>query len=226
MSDHPGNETWQIFKVISEFVDGFEILMNAGPAISFFGGARFKPDHKCYEMTVTIAKKLAENGFTVISGGGPGIMEAANKGAKEGNGVSIGLNIKLPREQHPNKFLDKMVTFRYFFVRKVMFVKYAMGFIIMPGGFGTMDEFMETLTLIQTGKIAHFPIVLFGKDYWDGLLDWFNNTMLPEGAISEEELKIFYHTDDPDDAVNYILERAKHKPTLREGEIRRKGYLG
>ncbi len=224
--EHPERELWQIFKVISEFVDGFEVLMDVGPAVSFFGGSRFKPDHRYYKVAEYMAEKLAKKGFAIISGGGPGIMEAVNKGARKGGGVSIGLNIKLPHEQQANPYIDKLVVFRYFFVRKVMFVKYAMGFIILPGGFGTLDELSEVLTLIQTGKIEHFPLVLFGKDYWQGFVDWMKNVQLKEGAISPEDLEIFFFTDDPDEAVDYILEKSQHELALKESEIRRKKYLG
>ncbi len=224
--EHPERELWQIFRVISEFVDGFEILMDVGPAVSFFGGSRFGEENRYYRIAEYMAEELAKRGFAIISGGGPGIMEAVNRGAKKGGGISIGLNIKLPHEQQPNRYIDRLASFRYFFVRKVMFVKYAMGFIIMPGGYGTLDELTEVLTLIQTGKIEHFPLVVFGKDYWKGFIEWIENTLLRSGAISPDDLKIFLLTDDPDEAINFITEKSKHEMTIRQSEIRRKGYLG
>jgi hypothetical protein len=195
-----------VFKVMSEFVDGYEKLAKIGPCVSIFGSARLKREDKYYEMAVEIAKKITEIGFGVITGGGPGIMEAGNKGAKEGGGKSIGLNIELPFEQHFNPYIDKSYSmdFDYFFVRKVMFVKYSQGFIVLPGGFGTLDELSEALTLIQTHKIGRFPIVLVGSEFWSGLLDWFSNTLLKNGLIAEGDLSLFRIVDSADEAVAHI----------------------
>ena len=199
-------DSWMVFKVMSEFVDGYEKLAKIGPCVSIFGSARLKREDKYYEMAVEIAKKITEIGFGVITGGGPGIMEAGNKGAKEGGGKSIGLNIELPFEQHFNPYIDKSYSmdFDYFFVRKVMFVKYSQGFIVLPGGFGTLDELSEALTLIQTHKIGKFPIVLVGSEFWSGLLDWFSNTLLKNGLIAEGDLSLFRIVDSADEAVAHI----------------------
>ena len=199
-------DSWMVFKVMSEFVDGYEKLAKIGPCVSIFGSARLKREDKYYEMAVEIAKKITEIGFGVITGGGPGIMEAGNKGAKEGGGKSIGLNIELPFEQHINPYIDKSYSmdFNYFFVRKVMFVKYSQGFIVLPGGFGTLDELSEALTLIQTHKIGKFPIVLVGSEFWSGLLDWFSNTLLKNGLIAEGDLSLFRIVDSADEAVAHI----------------------
>lgn len=199
-------DSWMVFKVMSEFVDGYEKLAKIGPCVSIFGSARLKREDKYYEMAVDIAKKITEIGFGVITGGGPGIMEAGNKGAKEGGGKSIGLNIELPFEQHFNPYIDKSYSmdFDYFFVRKVMFVKYSQGFIVLPGGFGTLDELSEALTLIQTHKIGKFPIVLVGSEFWSGLLDWFSNTLLKNGLIAEGDLSLFRIVDSADEAVAHI----------------------
>jgi hypothetical protein len=195
-----------VFKVMSEFVDGYEKLAKIGPCVSIFGSARLKPEDKYYNVAVDIAKKITEIGFGVITGGGPGIMEAGNKGAKEGGGKSIGLNIELPFEQQFNPFIDKpySINFDYFFVRKVMFVKYSQGFIVLPGGFGTLDELSEALTLIQTKKIGRFPIVLVGSEFWSGLLDWFANTLLKNHLIKEEDLSLFRVVDTAEEAVAHI----------------------
>lgn len=200
-------DSWQIFKMMSEFVDGFEKLAKIGPCVSIFGSARTPDEHKYYQMTVDIARLLAEKGYGVISGGGPGIMEAANKGAYEAGGKSVGLNIELPHEQFHNRYIDrdKLLEFNYFFVRKVMFMKYSQGYIVMPGGFGTMDELFEAITLIQTGKIGRFPIVLVGTEYWKGLFDWVEKTMLSNAYISTEDLKLYRMVDTAEDAVDHIL---------------------
>jgi uncharacterized protein (TIGR00730 family) len=200
------NDSWQIFKIMSEFVEGFEKLSKIGPCVSIFGSARTKPDDPYYKMADDIAFRLTQEGFGIISGGGPGIMEAANKGADRGDGKSVGLNIDLPFEQHHNPYIDKdkLITFDYFFVRKLMFVKYAQGFVVMPGGFGTLDEFFESLTLIQTQKIGRFPVVLVGKDFWSGLLDWVKQVMLKEGNISEKDLDLFQLVDTAEEAVECI----------------------
>ena len=199
-------DSWMVFKVMSEFVDGYEKLAKIGPCVSIFGSARLKPEDKYYNVAVDIAKKITEIGFGVITGGGPGIMEAGNKGAKEGGGKSIGLNIELPFEQQFNPFIDKpySINFDYFFVRKVMFVKYSQGFIVLPGGFGTLDELSEALTLIQTKKIGRFPIVLVGSEFWSGLLDWFANTLLKNHLIKEEDLSLFRVVDTAEGAVAHI----------------------
>ena len=199
-------DSWMVFKVMSEFVDGYEKLAKIGPCVSIFGSARLKREDKYYEMAVEIAKKITEIGFGVITGGGSGIMEAGNKGAKEGGGKSIGLNIELPFEQHFNPYIDKSYSmdFDYFFVRKVMFVKYSQGFIVLPGGFGTLDELSEALTLIQTHKIGRFPIVLVGSEFWSGLLDWYSNTLLKNGLIAEGDLSLFRIVDSADEAVAHI----------------------
>lgn len=198
-------DSWMVFRVMSEFVDGYEKMARIGPCVSIFGSARLKEDNFYYQMAVDIAKKITEIGFGVITGGGPGIMEAGNKGAN-GNGKSIGLNIELPFEQHFNPYVDKgyNINFDYFFVRKVMFVKYSQGFVVMPGGFGTLDELSEALTLIQTNKIGKFPIVLVGSEFWSGLLDWFKGTLLKEGLIAEQDLSLFRVVDTADDAVAHI----------------------
>jgi len=198
-------EPWRVFRIMSEFVEGFDDLKGIGPAVSIFGSARTPKTDYWYKCTVKVAEKLARRGFAVISGGGPGIMEAANKGARKGKGISVGLNINLPHEQSPNKYQTLPISFRYFFVRKVMFVKYAAGYIIMPGGFGTLDEFFEFLTLTQTNKIRKFPVVLMGKDFWKGLLDWMKNTLVKDGMISPEDMNLFHITDDPEEAVEYIV---------------------
>ncbi|NGM89631.1 TIGR00730 family Rossman fold protein, partial [Parapusillimonas sp. SGNA-6] len=196
-------DSWQIFKIMAEFVDGFEKLAKIGPCVSIFGSARAAEGHDYYQMTMEIARLLAEKGYGVISGGGPGIMEAANRGAHSAGGKSVGLNIELPHEQFHNKYIDrdKLLEFNYFFVRKVMFMKYSQGYIVMPGGFGTMDELFEAITLIQTGKIARFPIVLVGSAYWEGLLDWVNKTMLSSTYISAEDLKLYRVVDTAEEAV-------------------------
>lgn len=201
------SDSWAIFKVMAEFVTGFEKLGKIGPCVSIFGSARTKADNPYYKMAEEIAAKLVRHGYGVITGGGPGIMEAGNKGAFEQGGKSVGLNIHLPFEQFHNIYIDpdKIITFDYFFVRKVMFVKYAQGFIVMPGGMGTLDELFEAITLIQTQKIGRFPIVLVGRDYWQGLLDWIEQVMLGrEKNISEEDLKLINIVDTPTDAVKVI----------------------
>lgn len=200
-------DSWVIFKVMSEFVEGFEKMAKIGPCVTIFGSARTRNDHKYYKMAEEIAAKLVRHGYGVISGGGPGIMEAANKGAKSEGGKSVGLNIILPFEQQGNKYIDadKLITFDYFFVRKVMFVKYSQGFIVMPGGFGTLDELFEALTLIQTKKIGKFPIVLVGKEYWSGLFDWIKTTMLhAANNVHEEDLDLFKLVETEVEAVDAI----------------------
>lgn len=208
-NDIKASDSWQIFKIMSEFVEGFEKMSRIGPCVSIFGSARTKPDHKYYLLAEEIAYKLTQEGYGVITGGGPGIMEAANKGAKRAGGKSVGLNIELPFEQRANEFidLDKSINFNYFFVRKTIFLKYSQGFIGMPGGFGTMDELFESLTLVQTHKIAQFPVVLVGKSYWTGLIQWLKDVMLEaESNIKPEDLELFALVDTADEAVKYIVD--------------------
>jgi uncharacterized protein (TIGR00730 family) len=200
------NDSWAIFKIMGEFVGGYEKLSIIGPCVSIFGSARTKPDHKYYQLAVEVAERIVEHGYGIITGGGPGIMEAGNKGAHIAGGTSVGLNIDLPFEQHDNPYIDsdKSLDFDYFFVRNVMFVKYSQGFVVMPGGFGTLDELFEAMTLIQTHKIERFPIILVGSDFWGGLVDWIKNTLLEAGNISPEDLDLF-HVVDSADAVIEIL---------------------
>lgn len=202
------NDSWQVFRVLAEFVEGFEKLSKIGPCVTIFGSARTKDGHPFYALAEDLAHKLTKEGYGIITGGGPGIMEAANKGAQRAGGKSVGLNIELPFEQKPNDFIDadKLINFNYFFVRKLMFVKYAQGFIVLPGGFGTMDELFEAITLIQTGKIGRFPIVLIGSKYWSGLLEWMKDTLINEKTIDEEDLKLFRVYDTADETVKYINE--------------------
>ncbi|HYW35987.1 MAG TPA: TIGR00730 family Rossman fold protein [Balneolaceae bacterium] len=201
-------DSWSIFKIMGEFVEGYDKLFKIGPCVTIFGSSRAKREDPYYSMTVETAKKITEKGFGVITGGGPGIMEAANKGASLGNGKSVGLGISLPFEQGMNDFVDAdyMLDFNYFFARKVMFVKYAQGFIVFPGGLGTLDEFFEAMTLIQTHKVTRFPIILVGTDYWKGLVSWMQETMVANGTISPEDIELFKLTDDVDEAVNIICE--------------------
>jgi uncharacterized protein (TIGR00730 family) len=200
------SDSWVIFKVMSEFVEGFEKLAKIGPCVTIFGSARIKPNHPFYKMADELAYQLVQHGYGVITGGGPGIMEAGNKGARRAGGKSVGLNIYLPHEQKGNPYIDadKLITFDYFFVRKVMFVKYSQGFVVMPGGFGTMDELTEALTLIQTKKIGRFPIVLVGKKFWGGMMDWIKKVLVLEGMIHEEDLGLVNLVDTPEDAVKVI----------------------
>lgn len=199
-------DSWMVFKIMAEFVDGYEKLAKIGPCVSIFGSARLKPENKYYEMAVEIAEKITKLGFGIITGGGPGVMEAGNKGAFNAKGRSIGLNIDLPFEQHFNPYINKSysMNFDYFFVRKVMFVKYSQGFVVMPGGFGTLDELTEALTLIQTNKIGKFPIVLVGSEFWGGLLDWFKASLVKEGMIAEDDLDLYRVVDTADEAVAHI----------------------
>ena len=207
------NDSWALFKIMGEFVEGYDRMAKIGPCVSIFGSARTPEQSETFALTSEIAKKLSEQGFGIITGGGPGIMKAANKGANEAKGISVGLNIKLPFEQHPNEYIDidKSIYFDYFFVRKVMFVKYAQGFVVMPGGFGTLDELFEALTLIQTHKIQHFPIILVGTSFWGGLLEWIQNTLLAQKTISKEDLDLFKMVDTSDEVVETILEFYKGK---------------
>ncbi len=205
--DKPVQDLWRMFRIMAEFTEGFEELASVGPAVSIFGSARTPSDHRYYTMAQQTAAQIVQAGFTVITGGGGGIMEAANKGAAEAGGTSIGLNIELPMEQVPNDYQNLSLHFRYFFVRKVMFLKYAHGFIVFPGGYGTMDELFEALVLIQTLKQIQFPVVLMCRDFWDGLIDWTKNTMLGKYEyISPEDLDVFTVTDDPSAAVKIITD--------------------
>lgn len=211
------NDSWSIFKIMGEFVKGYEKLSEIGPCVSIFGSARTQPDTPYYDLTVEIAEKIVESGFGVITGGGPGIMEAGNKGAYQGKGASVGLNIDLPFEQHDNVYIDrdKNLNFDYFFARKVMFVKYSQAFVVMPGGFGTMDELFEAITLIQTHKIDKFPIILVGSEFWKGLVDWFEKTLLNEFKnISPEDMFIFKVVDTADEVID-IIEKFYLKYNLR-----------
>jgi uncharacterized protein (TIGR00730 family) len=211
MEDFTKSDTWRVFRIMAELVEGFEALNNIGPAVTIFGSARLAPGSPYYNKCLKVAENLAKDGFAVISGGGPGIMEAANKGAQNANGTSVGLNIELPMEQTPNLYQDVKVEFRYFFVRKLMFVKYAVGYVIFPGGFGTIDELFEALTLIQTKKIRGFPVVLVGKDYWSGLIDWMKKSVLTAGSISPEDLDFMHIVDEPEEVCAIINKRYKDR---------------
>jgi uncharacterized protein (TIGR00730 family) len=204
MEDLKTSETWRIFRIQAELIDGIESLSGLGPAVTVFGSARQPPGSPYYRATEEIARRLSDAGFAIITGGGPGLMEAANKGGHGGRGTSVGLNIDLPREQHPNPYQDIGLSFRYFFVRKLMFVKYCIAYVICPGGFGTLDELFEALTLVQTGKIRRFPIVLFGSAYWSGLIEWLRERMLAEGCIAPEDLDLFQVCDEPEEVVRLI----------------------
>lgn len=201
------NDSWAIFKIMGEFVEGFEKMSRIGPCVSIFGSARTKPDNKYYELASDVAQAIVEEGYGVITGGGPGIMEAGNKGAHLASGISVGLNIDLPFEQHDNPYIDsdKNLDFDYFFVRKVMFVKYSQGFVVMPGGFGTLDELFEALTLIQTHKIEKFPIIMVGTEFWDGLFDWIKDTLLNKfGNISATDLDLFHLVDTKEEVIEIL----------------------
>lgn len=212
-------DTWRVFRVMSELVEGFEQLSKVGPAVSVFGSSRMSRSDPYYDQARHTARLLAKNNLAVITGGGGGVMEAANRGAQEGGGVSIGLNIELPHEQVPNEYLDEMLEFHYFFVRKLMFLKYSIGFILFPGGYGTMDEMFESLTLLQTGKTRNFGVVLFGSPYWERLMDWLREMMLARGYISPSDVDLFKLTDEPQAAVEHILERLH---AVAEGEARKR----
>ncbi|MBL7070195.1 MAG: TIGR00730 family Rossman fold protein [Candidatus Omnitrophica bacterium] len=199
-----GEDPWRVFRIMSEFVEGFEVLSKVGKAVSIFGSSRTQPGNKYYMLAEKTAYLLAKEKYAIITGSGPGIMEAANKGAKRAGGISVGLNIHIPMEQKPNKYVSTLLDFRYFFIRKVMFVKYAKAFVIMPGGFGTLDELFEALNLIQTERIPKFPVVLFGKEYWQGMLDWLYKKVKKVGNISPQDLRIFTLVDTPKEAVTII----------------------
>jgi uncharacterized protein (TIGR00730 family) len=214
--DFTRSDPWRVFRIMGEFVEGFDTLANVGPAVAVFGSARVPPGDPQYAAAEATARRLSQAGFAVITGGGPGLMEAANKGAHEAGGISIGCNIELPFEQGTNAWVEVAINFRYFFVRKTMFVKYSEAFIIFPGGFGTMDELFEALTLIQTGKIRNFPVILFGSDYWSGMLDWIRKVMLQEGKISSEDLDLLVVTDSPEEAVQVILDAPRKRRPIKD----------
>jgi uncharacterized protein (TIGR00730 family) len=205
------SDPWRVLRIQSEFVEGFDALAGVGPAVTFFGSARVTADDPMYQAARSLAGQLAKRGFAIITGGGPGIMEGANLGARESGGLSVGCNIELPYEQRLNDYVDLGIEFHYFFVRKMMFVKYAEAFVIFPGGFGTLDELFESLTLIQTGKIVHFPVVLFGTSYWNGLVEWIKSRVLAERKISPDDLKLMIVTDDVEAAANVILDFYRRK---------------
>ena len=210
MIDFTQQDTWRVFRVMAEFIEGFEGLADVTRAVSVFGSARAKPGDKHYEMARTAGRLLVQNGFKVITGGGAGVMEGANRGAREAGGETIGLNINLPMEQKPNPYISRLMSFRYFFVRKVMFLKYSVGTIALPGGFGTMDEFFELITLQQTRKVPPMPVALVDKSYWSGLIEWIKDKMMTEyGYVHPEDLEIFCFCDDVDTAVNYIVENCQ-----------------
>jgi uncharacterized protein (TIGR00730 family) len=203
-------DPWRVFRIMGEFVEGFDALASIGTAVTIFGSARVPPDHPQYRQATEVARLLGERGYTIITGGGPGVMEAANKGAREAGATSVGCNIELPFEQHLNPYVDVAINFRYFFVRKTMFVKYAEAFVIFPGGFGTLDELFEALTLIQTGKVRDFPVILFGSAYWKGLIDWIRDTLLADRKISPDDVNLLTVTDSPEEVVRLVVEcRAK-----------------
>ncbi len=201
-------DLWRVFRIMGEFVEGFETMSELGPCVSIFGSARTKPEDQYYQLAVDVAEELVKRGFGVITGGGPGIMEAGNKGANQAGGISVGLNINIPHEQGSNPYIDsdKLVTFDFFFVRKVMFTKYAQGYVVLPGGFGTLDELFEALTLIQTDRSVKFPVILMGSEFWGGLYDWLKNTMLAAGNIGEADLELFSICDDPAEAAQRLAD--------------------
>ena len=218
-----GQDAWRVFRIMGEFVEGFEAMGQIGPCVSFFGSARVGPLDPAYQLCVETARRMGQAGFGIITGGGPGMMEAANRGAREAGVPSVGCNIELPFEQGTNPFVDRAIDFRYFFVRKTMFVKYAEAFVIFPGGFGTLDELFESLTLIQTGKVRDFPVVLFGTSYWGGLLEWIRTTVSAEGKISPEDVELLMVTDSPDEAVQFVLENYRKHLATRAGAFRKPG---
>jgi hypothetical protein len=213
MEDLKHSETWRVFKIQSELVEGFETLKELGPAVAIFGSSRMTPGSDYYEKAIELGRNLSDAGFAVITGGGPGIMEGVNKGAKLGLSKSVGLNIEIPAEQIPNRFQDLSLSFRYFFIRKLMFVKYSIAFIIFPGGFGTMDELFEALTLSQTKRIGIFPIILFGRDYWKGLIDWFRTNLIPHNTIDPEDLNLLSYADNTEEVCR-ILKEYKDRYTM------------
>ncbi len=216
------SDPWRALRILSEFVEGFDALASVGPAVTIFGSARVDETDPIYVIARTIARRLAESGFAIITGGGPGVMEAANRGCREGGGLSVGCNIELPHEQGLNRYVDLGIEFRYFFARKTMFVKYADAFVILPGGFGTLDELFESLTLIQTGKVRDFPVVLVGTAYWKGLLDWMRDVQLPAGAVAESDIALLQLTDDAEEVVQIVRAYASrgHDDIQDEAELR------
>ncbi len=226
MEDLSKSDTWRVFRIMAELVEGFEALNGIGPAVTIFGSARLEPGSLYYNKCLKVAEGLAKSGFAVISGGGPGIMEAANKGAQNATGISVGLNIELPLEQAANSFQDVRLEFRYFFVRKLMFVKYAVAYVIFPGGYGTMDELFEALTLIQTKKIRSFPVVLVGREYWQGLIDWLRNSVLDRGNISPEDIDLMHIVDDPQEVCDIIVRRYKVRTAGVPGDRRSESKRG
>jgi uncharacterized protein (TIGR00730 family) len=215
-------ESWRIFQIMAEFVEGFEQLSSISPSVSIFGSSRMDEDHPYYALTENIARSLSESGFSVVTGGGPGLMEAGNRGARQGKALSIGLNIELPREQAPNQYQDISMHFRHFFSRKVMFVKYASAYVVLPGGFGTLDEFMEILTLVQTGKSRRIPVVLVGRPFWEGLLKWFRETLIVQGTISAGDLNLITLVDEPQEVVDAIFDHYDMRgfePSPEEQEV-------
>ena len=209
-------DPWRALRILAEFVEGFDALASLGPAITIFGSARVSPTSEAYEVAREIGRRLAEEGYAVITGGGPGVMEGANRGCQEGGGMSVGCNIELPHEQDINPYVDLGVEFRYFFARKTMFVKYADGFVILPGGYGTMDELFEALTLIQTGKIRHFPIILVGTAFFSGLIGWLRETLLGQGMIAEEDLDLLIVTDDPKEVIEIVKKASRRRSSRRQ----------
>jgi uncharacterized protein (TIGR00730 family) len=222
LASEDGDLRGHVDSIAEEFYEGFETVAGIDrPAVSIFGSARVGEDHSSYRQAVEIGRRFAEAGFAVVTGGGPGVMEAANRGAREGGGLSVGFNIELPHEQHSNPYLDISLTFRHFYARKTMFVRAAEGFVILPGGFGTLDEFFEALTLIQTGKVLHFPVVLFDRDYWQELLDWFGSELLADGMISREDVELLHATDDPGEVVRIVVDSYERRRAQVPAEPRK-----
>ncbi len=219
MKEFRTKDTWTVFRIMAEFVEGFETLASVWPAVSVFGGARVARDSETYRQAETVARLLAESGFAVITGGGPGAMEAASRGARMGGGRTVGLNIKLPSEQRPNRYVETVVNFDYFFVRKVMFVKYACAFVGLPGGYGTLDEMFECLTLKQTRKMKNFPVILFGTNFWSGLVDWLENRCLEDGMISRKDMKLFTVTDSPEEVARIVSQSWRRRQRESEEEV-------
>lgn len=211
------SDSWRVFRILSELVEGFETMTNIGPSVSIFGSARIQPDTPYYTMAIDVAQSISKRGFAIITGGGPGLMEAANKGTQEVKGSSCGLAVDLPFETEPNKYIDPKycLRFRYFFVRKVMFIRYAQAYVFLPGGYGTLDELFEALTLIQTKKIQSFPIYLMGRSYWEGLIEWIRNTMLTQGCVREDDLSLIHITDDPEEVANGIERHFQRHRSIR-----------
>jgi len=220
-NEYDTEDPWRVFRIMSEFVEGFEVLSCVGKAVSIFGSSRLASTHKYYKLAEEVAYLVAKEGYTIITGSGPSLMEAANKGAKRAKGNSIGLNIQLPLQQRSNPYVDTLLDFHYFFIRKVMFVKYAKAFVIMPGGYGTLDEFFEALNLISTERIPTFPVVLVGSDYWTGMIGWFKDTVLKSGCITEEDFKLFKIVDKPQDVVKIIRDFYRGRKSPRVTCIRR-----